>query len=317
MYKIIGGDAREYGPASAEQVREWIAQGRANARTQARVVDGTEWQSLADFAEFAEALAARPSGGPPPRASQVEADALCQEILARDYHLKIGECFRRGWALTQQHFWLVVCASAVILVIQLVADALPPGPILGLAITFPLWGGLDWLFLRLARGEPAGMEDAFAGFRTSFIQLLAASVVCFALLFVGVLVLVLPAIYLAVCYLPFTALLILDKKLEFWPALELSRRVVTRHWWRVFGFVLLGCLAVLAGLLALGVGVLIAIPFVQAATVYAYESIFCRKDPLPVAEPPPPAEAAVGPAVEAASPPAEPPAPSEPPGGPQ
>ena len=30
MYKIIGADQREYGPVSADQVREWISQGRAN-----------------------------------------------------------------------------------------------------------------------------------------------------------------------------------------------------------------------------------------------------------------------------------------------
>jgi hypothetical protein len=302
MYKIIGGDGREYGPATAEQVREWIAQGRANARTAARATDGAEWRALGEFAEFADALASRTSAAAPPRVSQAQAQPLAEQILARDYELKIGECFRRGWELTQKHFWLVVCASAVIVVLQLVANALPPGPLLGLAIVFPLWGGLDWLLLRLARGELAGLEDAFAGFRTSFIQLLAASVVCFALLFVGLLALVVPAIYLAVCYLPFTALLILDKKLEFWPAMELSRRVVTRHWWQVFGFVLLGCLACFAGLLALVVGVLIAIPFVHGATVHAYESIFCREERLPAPGPTPPAPAPEGTASDAAAP---------------
>src|ERR1035437_3047869 len=33
MYKIIGVDGREYGPATAGQLRQWIAEGRANAQT--------------------------------------------------------------------------------------------------------------------------------------------------------------------------------------------------------------------------------------------------------------------------------------------
>jgi len=33
MYKIIGADGKEYGPIPAEQLREWIAEGRANAQT--------------------------------------------------------------------------------------------------------------------------------------------------------------------------------------------------------------------------------------------------------------------------------------------
>ena len=28
MYKIIGGDQKEYGPIGAEQIRQWIAEGR-------------------------------------------------------------------------------------------------------------------------------------------------------------------------------------------------------------------------------------------------------------------------------------------------
>ncbi len=33
MYKIVGADGREYGPISLEQLRQWIAEGRANALT--------------------------------------------------------------------------------------------------------------------------------------------------------------------------------------------------------------------------------------------------------------------------------------------
>ena len=33
MYTIIGGDGKEYGPVTAEQIRSWIAAGRANLET--------------------------------------------------------------------------------------------------------------------------------------------------------------------------------------------------------------------------------------------------------------------------------------------
>jgi hypothetical protein len=57
MYRIIGADGREYGPVSDEQVRQWIAQGRATARTQARREGVEQWRLLAEFAEFGPALA--------------------------------------------------------------------------------------------------------------------------------------------------------------------------------------------------------------------------------------------------------------------
>jgi len=55
MYKIVGADNREYGPVSQEEVLQWIAQGRANARTIAKLEDGA-WKPLATFDEFRSAL---------------------------------------------------------------------------------------------------------------------------------------------------------------------------------------------------------------------------------------------------------------------
>lgn len=52
MFTIIGGDGKEYGPVTAAQVRSWIAAGRANLATQARVVGTEEWRTLGDYAEF-------------------------------------------------------------------------------------------------------------------------------------------------------------------------------------------------------------------------------------------------------------------------
>jgi GYF domain 2 len=56
MYKIIGADQKEYGPITGDQIRQWIAEGRVNAHTQARAEGATEWQPLSAFAEFADAF---------------------------------------------------------------------------------------------------------------------------------------------------------------------------------------------------------------------------------------------------------------------
>ncbi|MDP3069226.1 MAG: RDD family protein [Opitutaceae bacterium] len=60
MFTIIGGDGREYGPATAEQIRSWIKAGRANLETKARVEGAPEWRRLGDYAEFAPAVAMPP-----------------------------------------------------------------------------------------------------------------------------------------------------------------------------------------------------------------------------------------------------------------
>jgi hypothetical protein len=70
MYKILGGDGQEYGPAGADQMRQWIAEGRVSGQTQTRLEGTTQWKSLAEFPEFNIALAAKsgPPALPPPLA---------------------------------------------------------------------------------------------------------------------------------------------------------------------------------------------------------------------------------------------------------
>src|SRR5439155_25753645 len=93
--------------------------------------------------------------------------------------------------------------------------------------------------------------------------------------------------YLAVCWLFFTPLIILDKRLEFWDAMELGRRVVSKHWWHLLGFAVVCGLVLICGALVCVVGVFIAMPIVRAAIVYAYEDIFDAR-PAPVAATPNP-----------------------------
>src|SRR6476469_1658828 len=62
MYKIVGADQREYGPVTSEQVREWLAQGRANGQTLASF-EGSPWKPLSTYPEFGDALR---SNVPPP-----------------------------------------------------------------------------------------------------------------------------------------------------------------------------------------------------------------------------------------------------------
>lgn len=65
MYRIIGSDGTEYGPVPAQQVRDWITEGRLNRTSRIQVEGGAQWQTLGELAEFAVALAdAEPPAAP-------------------------------------------------------------------------------------------------------------------------------------------------------------------------------------------------------------------------------------------------------------
>lgn len=57
MYRIIGADGREYGPAIADQVREWQAEGRVNAQTRVLAEGADQWKPLSEYPEFFPTLA--------------------------------------------------------------------------------------------------------------------------------------------------------------------------------------------------------------------------------------------------------------------
>ncbi|MFO1487086.1 MAG: DUF4190 domain-containing protein [Verrucomicrobiota bacterium] len=65
MYRILGVDGREYGPVSAEQLRRWVAEGRADAETKTRTDAGGEWKPLALFPEFSPLFPPQFAGSSP------------------------------------------------------------------------------------------------------------------------------------------------------------------------------------------------------------------------------------------------------------
>ena len=85
MYKIIGGDLKQYGPISAADVRKWLAEGRLNAQSLVQTYGDIEWKQLSQFPEFADALSAHPAYESalsvlPAAAANVERDAALKGV---------------------------------------------------------------------------------------------------------------------------------------------------------------------------------------------------------------------------------------------
>ena len=176
----------------------------------------------------------------------------------------------------------------------------------------PLTGGLLWYFLRLARGESATIGDVFAGFSQCFLQLFLATLVqtllmvaclipvglvagigAFTLssggnpwggagvgfilgLVLGGLISLGAIVYFSICW-THSVLLIMDKRMNFWPAMRLSRKMVSKSWgnWGMtFLFLLVAGIISSAGALACLVGLLVTIPVYFAMKVYFYDDNF-------------------------------------------
>jgi hypothetical protein len=303
MYKIIGADQKEYGPVSADQLRQWVTEGRVNGQTLICPEGQTEWKPLSAFAEFGETLRTTPglspaspsgsSGGVPPEA-----------ILGRDYEVDIGGCITRSWDLVKQNFWPVVGISLLIMVISAVINqiiGLASGPtfrtimlqkhvtpggisiilgtsVLGSPIYALLMAGLFKYYLKLIRAEGPTIADAFAGFSPAAGQLILLGLVSGLLTMIGYVLCVIPGIYLSVAWM-FSIPLVIDRNMNFWDAMELSRKVISKHWFLVFALVLVLGLLAMSGLIACCLGVFVTMPIASVALMYAYEDIIGRQGP--------------------------------------
>jgi prepilin-type processing-associated H-X9-DG protein len=80
MYRILGADGKEYGPVTAEVLRQWIAQSRANSQTKVKAEGSAEWQALASVpefeADFAVAAGAVPAIAKPVSPAEVKTSGM-------------------------------------------------------------------------------------------------------------------------------------------------------------------------------------------------------------------------------------------------
>ena len=198
------------------------------------------------------------------------ADSIAATYLQRHTPIDISSALSRGWALVRDNLVELVGAT---LLGWLITVALAAVPVLGWIIGFVLLGGVDYMFLRRIRGEEVQIGDVFAGFNRAFLDLTMAGLVKWLLTTLGLILCIVPGIYLAVGYV-FALPLVIDKKMDFWTAMEVSRRVVHEHWWSTFALCIVLALVVLAGVLLCGIGAVITVPVATAALMYVYEDLF-------------------------------------------
>lgn len=210
--------------------------------------------------------------------------------VAGDYTISIGEIIREAWrrtsgnkgkillALLIYFIALAIINIAIIFILFSVSIAVN-GRILALlyqalliVANAPLMAGMWMIGIKLARDEQVSVLELFAHF-DKLVPLAITSLLVAVLTYVGMLLLVIPGIYLAVAY--FLAVpLVVDKKLGPWQALETSRKAITKHWFEVFGLLIVCLLLYIAGALPLLIGLIWVLPLLFIAFGIVYRNIF-------------------------------------------
>ena len=252
-----------------------MSEGRANLTTQLKRVGEESWAPIGELPEFGATGTSHAGTGFAPSNESL----LSPSVLDEAAPLDVFDCFDRSWQLFKTNLGPSIGATMITVVITFIVDRMSDkipanaGVIVSSLLTSVLFAGYNYYFLLRARGQPAGVGDVFIGFRTALVPLLLVTLVSCLIVFLGFAFFILPGIYLGVGY-AFASLLAVDKKLNFWDALETSRRVVTKQWWRVLGLLCLSMFVSALGLIAFGIGVVFTIPIATGALVNAYDHLF-------------------------------------------
>ncbi len=197
----------------------------------------------------------------------------------------VGSSYGNGWRRLWPYFLELFLIGIVALVI-----GIPSGiggwareamtgitllAVLGYAynilIVGPVGYGVLFAYLRAARGDKLEIKDMFAAFRNYWNAVLASLLVSI-IIGIGFILFIIPGIIFA-CKLAFTPYLVVDRKMGVIEAVKEGWRMTNGHAWKVF---LIGLLAIpinIAGLICLGVGVIVTGMWTSLAFASLYHAV--------------------------------------------
>lgn len=193
----------------------------------------------------------------------------------------IKEALSVGWGKTKQNFWLWVAILITMAVVNMVMgwldDQVDNGflsmllGIVGYVSQLVLELGVVSIALKLLADQAAKYTDLFALY-AQVPQFLLATILGGIMTVVGLIVFIIPGIYIAV-RLSQTAFLIADWKLSGIEALKKSWEITRGHTLQLFFLILVVSVLNIIGAVLFLVGLFVTIPVTTLAMAYVYRKI--------------------------------------------
>jgi hypothetical protein len=219
-----------------------------------------------------------------------------EKALAGDYQLKPVELLTNAWDKLQglkTTYWLATIVYLVIYVLVTFLLAMVVGqsvdPITGEfsfvafiaemsvgLIMAPMGAGLFMIALKFSVGAEIEVGELFKHY-DKIVPLFITYVLVYLLVALGLLLLIIPGIYLIIAF-AMAVPLVVEKNMQPWEALTTSRKAITPKWFAMLGFALLALLVIVVAAIPLGIGLIWAVPLVMLAAANLYRDMFGIED---------------------------------------
>lgn len=190
--------------------------------------------------------------------------------------VKFGEWIEQGFGLYKENFGILVLASLIAVVISAITAGILAGPMAAgvLLIVFQLYDQ------KKNQPEVGTLLRGFDFFLNSFLFFLVWGIAIFlASLILGLVPCIgqlasLFLVFVAHALLMFGMFLIVDRKMDFWPASVASFNMVKQNFWPFLGFSVVSNLIGSIGAVACGIGVVFTLPIQVCILAVAYRDLF-------------------------------------------
>jgi len=200
-----------------------------------------------------------------------------------DKDFSIGDSLSAGWETTRDNLGLLIAVQLVSAVLCFTPMMI--GEILlthirfagvfflaaAYALQFFVMLGMVKLTYKLAAGEDAAFADMFSQLHKLPV-FLGASILFYALLFIGFLLLIIPGVILMLGYCFYPFVIVIDEA-GVVDSLKRSWKITQGVRWKILGFLVLFLLLMAAGTLFCGVGVLITGPIAFIAWARIFQTL--------------------------------------------
>lgn len=173
-----------------------------------------------------------------------------------------GKWIGEGWEMVKADMGNYVLLALAVVILSSMVPVIIQGPLIA---------GFHIYCMKRMLGRPAEFADLFKGFNF-FVPTLVASLVISLFAFAGTLLCIIPGLVVTAMY-KFTYLFIVDKRMDFWPAMQASHAVVKNDYFGFTMFLLLMVLVNILGALCCVVGIFISVPVTLAAITVAYKEL--------------------------------------------
>lgn len=202
--------------------------------------------------------------------------------LNGDYDFSIGDIFSEAWQRTNGvkgtflvawgiYFLIAMAISVVFYFITSGAQSSLQN-LVNIPALYPIMAGIT--LMGIHRSVDADINaSSVLGYYSRVIPITLLTILMIILIALGMMLLVIPGIYLSIAYMMALSLM-MDRNMGIWESLETSRKAVSKHWFKIFFiYVLLGLLT-LAAIIPMGVGLIWVLPMYSIIQGVMYKYIF-------------------------------------------